>query len=98
MSGRHVSLDALAGEPRGTAPGLAYADLMAERDDDKAIAWPRLTFDQTLFILFSWGAKRPPKCIIHGADGTLLEHGKEQQLHRGRSTETRGRRHLRIAG
>ena len=71
---------------------------MAEGDDDMAIAWPRLTFDQTLFILLSWGAKRPPRCIIHGAGGTLFDHGKEHPLHRGRSAETRGRSYLRIAG
>jgi acetoacetyl-CoA synthetase len=38
-------------------------------------------FDHPLFILFSSGTTGKPKCIIHGAGGTLLEHLKEHRLH-----------------
>jgi acetoacetyl-CoA synthetase len=38
-------------------------------------------FDHPLFILFSSGTTGPPKCIVHGAGGTLLQHLKEHQLH-----------------
>lgn len=41
----------------------------------------RFPFNQPLFILFSSGTTGPPKCIIHGAGGTLLEHVKEHRLH-----------------
>ena len=43
--------------------------------------WRRFPFNQPLFILFSSGTTGPPKCIIHGAGGTLLEHVKEHRLH-----------------
>ena len=38
-------------------------------------------FDHPLFVLFSSGTTGPPKCILHGAGGTLLEHVKEHRLH-----------------
>ena len=41
----------------------------------------RFPFDQPLYILFSSGTTGKPKCIIHGAGGTLLQHLKEHQLH-----------------
>jgi acetoacetyl-CoA synthetase len=41
----------------------------------------RLPFDQPLYILFSSGTTGAPKCIVHGAGGTLLQHLKEHRLH-----------------
>ncbi len=41
----------------------------------------RLPFAHPLFILFSSGTTGAPKCMVHGAGGTLLQHRKEQQLH-----------------
>jgi len=38
-------------------------------------------FNHPLFIMFSSGTTGPPKCIVHGAGGTLLQHLKEHQLH-----------------
>ena len=47
---------------------------------------PELTFVQTdfnhpLYIMFSSGTTGVPKCIVHGAGGTLLQHLKEHALH-----------------
>ena len=47
----------------------------------KAIEFAQLPFDHPLFILFSSGTTGAPKCIVHGAGGTLLQHLKEHQLH-----------------
>jgi len=46
-----------------------------------SIKFNRLPFNHPLFILFSSGTTGVPKCIVHGAGGTLLQHLKEHQLH-----------------
>ena len=40
-----------------------------------------LPFAHPIYILFSSGTTGVPKCIVHGAGGTLLQHLKEHQLH-----------------
>ena len=45
------------------------------------IAYARLPFAHPLYILYSSGTTGVPKCIVHGAGGTLLQHLKEHRLH-----------------
>ena len=45
------------------------------------IDYVELPFAHPLYILYSSGTTGVPKCIVHGAGGTLLQHLKEHRLH-----------------
>ena len=66
--------------------GAAQAGLDGWTDWDDCVAdidtdFAQLPFDHPLYILFSSGTTGQPKCIVHGAGGTLLQHAKEHRLH-----------------
>lgn len=63
-------------------------------EGDKYISWDELLnnnaeeidfvqmpFDHPVYIMFSSGTTGVPKCIVHSAGGTLLQHFKELSLH-----------------
>lgn len=47
----------------------------------KALTFERLPFGHPLYVLFSSGTTGIPKCIVHSAGGTLLQHLKEHRFH-----------------
>jgi acetoacetyl-CoA synthetase len=46
----------------------------------KPVSFERLPFNHPLYMLYSSGTTGVPKCIVHGAGGTLLQHLKEHRL------------------
>ena len=63
----------------GLKQAVSWDDLAAR--DPAPLSFEPLPFDHPLYILYSSGTTGIPKCIVHGAGGTLLQHLKEHQLH-----------------
>jgi acetoacetyl-CoA synthetase len=61
--------------------GAVPFDEFANRYTAREIEFERLPFDHPLYIMYSSGTTGVPKCIVHGAGGTLLQHLKEHRLH-----------------
>ncbi|MGM0524831.1 MAG: acetoacetate--CoA ligase [Pseudomonadota bacterium] len=71
-----------------------FSDQSDRISNDKMVSWEnfidnsatnidfvRTDFNHPLYIMFSSGTTGVPKCIVHGAGGTLLQHLKEHGLH-----------------
>jgi len=70
-------------DPDPDLGGLENAELLVSFSDSDAteIEFTRLPFDHPVYILYSSGTTGVPKCITHGAGGTILQHLKELMLH-----------------
>ncbi len=58
---------------------IAYHDFISH--EPMALEFAALPFDHPLYIMYSSGTTGAPKCIVHSAGGTLLQHLKEHKLH-----------------
>lgn len=70
---KYHNWDALFEEgPEATDDSIADADTCGFEDFE---------FDAPLYIVYSSGTTGKPKCIVHGAGGSLIQHLKEHMLH-----------------
>jgi acetoacetyl-CoA synthetase len=80
-------------EPRRVRTGLdraeTWEELLAPHRDAEYPPYLRLPFDHPLYIMFSSGTTGLPKCMVHSAGGTLLQHLKELVLHTDAGPEDR---------
>ena len=69
--------------PQADLAATPKAQWFSDFKDQQAstLEFNRLPFDHPLYILYSSGTTGIPKCIVHGAGGTLLQHMKELMLH-----------------
>jgi acetoacetyl-CoA synthetase len=80
---RVVIVPYVTASPRldGIVRSIAWNDFLAPHAAVDRIDFAALPFEHPLYILYSSGTTGVPKCIVHGAGGTLLQHLKEHQLH-----------------
>ncbi len=67
-------------DPSRVANGVLFGDFLA-KEDGLEVEFEQLRANHPLYIMYSSGTTGVPKCIVHGAVGTLVQHIKELRLH-----------------
>ncbi len=76
----HVAIVPFIGEgPKGLSKAEDFEELLAHVPV-APLSFARLPFAHPLYIMYSSGTTGVPKCIVHSAGGTLIQHLKEHKL------------------
>lgn len=76
-----VVIPLVKGHGDGFAEGKVTTWESFASEPAQAMTFEMVPFNHPLYIMYSSGTTGAPKCIVHGAGGTLLQHAKELILH-----------------
>jgi acetoacetyl-CoA synthetase len=69
------------GEGKGASGDIGRPGSGSSGAPGSPLAVTHLPFDHPVYIMYSSGTTGLPKCMVHGAGGTLIQHLKELVLH-----------------
>jgi acetoacetyl-CoA synthetase len=72
--------DDFPSSPSSPATRWTYDSFVAQGPEMQQLEFVHMPAEHPLYILYSSGTTGPPKCIVHGAIGTLMQHKKEHML------------------
>lgn len=71
----------LGGITAARGKSCMYEDFVKSGSAEAELEFSQLQPDHPVYILYSSGTTGKPKCIVHGATGTLIQHKKEHDIH-----------------